>query len=58
MLAELTITFDTVREANEDQLKALNSAMFPIKYQVRIQMTQHSTLGKNRAGTAGMSRLL
>ena len=36
MPAELQITFDDLREQNVEQLKILNRAVFPIKYQVSI----------------------
>ena len=31
------INFDIVRDSNVEQLKVLNRAIFPIKYQVRLE---------------------
>ena len=37
MTSSLQITFNPVREQNIGQLKVLNQAIFPIKYQVQVE---------------------
>lgn len=42
---ELPVTFDVVREKNLEQLKLLNSVIFPIKYQVQRHRAHDSSDG-------------
>ena len=41
------IKFDIVRDSNVEQLKMLNQAIFPIKYQVRLETALRSAQQRN-----------